>query len=39
MRNNLIYPYCAVIRTLGIGGEKFEQEIASLLKQNTPPGR
>jgi hypothetical protein len=37
MNNPKVYPYCAVIRTLGTAGEKFQQEIASLLNQNTPP--
>lgn len=34
------YPeYCAVIRTLGTAGEKFEQEIDSLLAQNHRPAK
>jgi hypothetical protein len=37
MGNSAVQPYCAVIRTLGTAGEKFEREIASLLVQNTPP--
>jgi hypothetical protein len=37
MNTPIVQPYCAVIRTLGTAGEKFEQEIASLLAQNTPP--
>lgn len=34
------YPeYCAVIRTLGTAGDKFEQEIDSLLAQNHRPAK
>jgi predicted glycosyltransferase involved in capsule biosynthesis len=39
MERAFIEPYCAVIRTLGTAGEKFEKEIASLLAQNTPPDK
>lgn len=36
MNSSPVQPYCAVIRTLGTAGEKFEQEIASLLAQTMP---
>ena len=31
------YKYCVAIRTLGLAGEKFQQELNSLINQTIPP--
>lgn len=38
MTNNLEdFKYCVAIRTLGLAGNKFQQELNSLINQTIPP--